>query len=288
MKEIAKADGLTVIILTYNEEPNIPYALENVVGWAEDVFVLDSYSNDKTVEICEEKGAKVFFNKFEDFYKQRHHALTELPIKTEWVFFLDADEYIFDDTKSEISEKIKSDKFDAYHMKRRFYWMGKWIKRGYYPTWLLRLGRTKCVEWDKRPINEHMICTTGKIGILDGDFVDHNRKGLTEWIAKHNDYSTREAWELINKDVEKYNFFGGQYERKRWLRKNIWAKMPPVIRPFFYFCYRYFFRLGFLDGKEAFLYHFIHAYIYRTLIDFKYLEIKWLSDKAAEKKKNEQ
>lgn len=277
MKNIPKAENITVIIISYNEAPNIPYSLENVMDWAGEVFVLDSYSTDNTAEIAEKAGAEVFYNKFENFYTQRKHALEKLPITKEWVFFLDADEFLTDELKAEISEAVKSDEFDAYTFKRRFYWMGKWIKRGYYPVWLLRLGRKSCVEWDGRPINEHMICTTGKVGRLEHDFVDYNRKGLTEWIAKHNDYSTREALVLFEKDDEKYKFFGSQYERKRWIRKNIWNNLPPVIRPLFYFCYRYFIKLGILDGKEAFVYHFLHAYIYRTLIDFKYLEIKWNS-----------
>lgn len=268
-------NDLTVIILTYNEEANIKYSVSNVINWAADVFVLDSYSTDKTVDVAAALGAKAFYNKFGDFSLQRKHALNNLPIKTEWVFFLDADEYLTEELKEEIIRVLKSPSYDAYMAKRRFYWMGKWIRRGYYPTWFVRLGRRNSIDCDNRPVNEHLICKTGNAGRLKNDFIDYNRKGLKEWISKHNDYSTREARYLFDDKKEKYNFYGSQYEKKRWLRVNIWNKLPPVIRPFLYFGYIYFLKLGFMDGPRALMYHFLHSFSYRMLIDFKYLGIKW-------------
>lgn len=268
-------NNITVVILTYNEEENLPYALKNLKGFTDEIIILDSYSKDNTVNLAEEFGAKVFYRKFDNFSAQRKYALNKLPIKNEWIFVLDADEILTDELKNEIRDIIDDTDCDAFIIKRRFYWKGKWIKRGYYPTKLLRLGRKGLIDCDDRPINEHIICKTNKVGYLNSDFIDYNRKGLSEWIEKHNNYSTREAKQLIDNEYEKYNFFGSQYERKRWIRVNIWNKMPPIIRPFFYFIYRYIIKGGFLDGKEAFMYHFLHAFIYRILIDFKYLEEKW-------------
>jgi len=268
---------LTVIILTYNEEVNLPHALENVKDFAKKVVVLDSHSTDKTLEIAESYGAKVYTRTFDDFSRQRKYALEQIPHNTKWLFVLDADEILTQQLKEEIRKTIsKSDK-DAFYIKRRFYWMGKWIRRGYYPTWLLRLGRTGSITCDDRPINEHLVCKSGNVGKLKEDFIDHNRKSLTDWISKHNHYSDREAYQLLSLDDSKetYKLWGTQYERKRWLRLKVWNKLPPLIRPFLYFSFRYVLCLGFLDGKKAFMYHFLHAFLYRILIDFKYLEKKW-------------
>jgi len=271
---------ITFIVLTYNEAINLPHLLNNISGFAKDVLILDSYSTDKTVEIAESHGAKVFFREFDDFSMQRNYALENLPIQTEWIFFIDADEMLTNDLKNEICLKLNETKVDGFYIKRRFYWKGKWIKHGYYPIWLLRLGRYGKIKCDSRPINEHLICSNDNVDKLQNDFLDYNRKNLSDWIAKHNNYSDREAIQLINRDTnDKGKFFGNQYERKRWFRQHVWLKLPPLIRPLIYFLYRYFLRLGFLDDKEGFMYHFMHAFIYRIIIDFKYLEKKWFNEK---------
>ena len=267
---------LTVVILTYNEEVNLPYALENVKGFAREVLVLDSHSTDKTLEIAESYGARVNQRTFDNFSCQRKYALEQIFYNTNWVFILDADEILTSSLKNEILNTIKNTKKDAFYIKRRFYWKGKWIKRGYYPTWLLRLGKVGYITCDERPINEHLICKSNNTGKLSNDFIDFNRKSLSDWIAKHNIYSDHESDELISSNNDQhYSFWGNQYERKRWIRYKIWNRMPVLIRPLFYFVYRYFLRLGFLDGKEALMYHFLHAFIYRVIIDFKFLEKKW-------------
>ena len=272
-------NSITVLILTRNEEKNIEYTLSNVEGFADEVVILDSFSTDNTVNIAKRYGAKVYFREFDDFSSQRQYALNSLPITGDWIFVLDADETLTEELKQEILAELPVTQLDAFVMKRRFYWQGKWIKRGYYPTELLRLGRKGKITCDDRPINEHIICTTEKVGHLKHDFIDFNRNDLSGWIEKHNSYSTREALQLMHNDTNSYCFWGNQYERKRWIRKNIWNNLPPVIRPLLYFIYRYILKCGFLDGKKAFMYHFLHAFIYRILIDFKYLEMKWAKKK---------
>jgi len=271
---------LTVLILTFNEEINLPYALKNLEGFAKEVVILDSWSSDKTLEIAHGSCATVYRRRFDNFANQRNFALAEIEYATEWLFILDADELITDELKDEICETLNKTHFDAFFIKRRFFWMGQWIKRGYYPTWLLRLGRVGTLVCDERPINEHLVCTTGKVGRLREDFIDYNRKPLSDWLDKHNRYSTLEAQVLLeNSDSgENYRFLGSQYERKRWIRAKIWNQLPPLVRPFLYFFYRYFLCLGFMDGKKAFVYHFLHAFFYRVIIDLKYLEKKWLGN----------
>lgn len=273
-------NDLTVIILTFNEELNISNALKNISGWVEEIFILDSGSTDNTLKIAEEYSTKVFYRKFDNYSKQRNYALRELPITTEWILFLDADEYLTEELKKEISETLTKTDCDGFYLKRRFYFQDRWIKYGgYYPTWILRVFKKEKGSVD-RAINEHFL-VEGKIGYMKNDFIDDNKKGISEWISKHNSYAYYEALELLSArshsagDSELNNFFGSQAERKRWIRQKIWNRLlPPLIRPFIYYFYRYFLRLGFLDGKAGFIYHFLQALWFPFLIDVKYLEMK--------------
>jgi glycosyltransferase involved in cell wall biosynthesis len=270
---------IAVIILTYNEEANIAQALNSVTGWADEIFILDSLSTDYTLEIARQYGCYIAQNKFESYAKQRNYALDQLPIRSEWVIFLDADEWLPDALKQEISNLIASSPGEnGFYMNRRLIWMGRWIRRGYYPSWILRLFRHGKGRCEDRAVNEHLI-VEGKTGQLHNDFIHEDRKGVTEWIAKHNGYATREAQELLNsrsapgyQEIEA-RMFGSQAERKRWLRYNFWNRLPPLIRPFFYFSYRYVLRGGFLDGRAAFIFHFLQGLWYPVLIDVKYLEL---------------
>jgi glycosyltransferase involved in cell wall biosynthesis len=272
--------GIAVVILTLNEEANLPQALGSVFGWADEIFVLDSFSTDRTIEIAKSYGCRVFQNPFENYAKQRNHAITDLPIQAEWIFFLDADEWITDELKQEITERLaKNPVENGFLIKRRLIWMGKWVRRGYYPTWILRLFRRTRGRCEERAVNEHLI-VDGKVGYLKNDFIHEDRKGIDHWIAKHNRYAVREALELINREKATHQeeiqarLFSSQAQRKRWLRNRVWNRLPPLIRPFFYFFYRYLLRGGFLDGRAAFVYHFMQALWFQLLIDIKYLEIK--------------
>ncbi|MBV5323136.1 MAG: glycosyltransferase family 2 protein [Ilumatobacteraceae bacterium] len=271
---------LAVVILTYNEEYNISQALDSVMVWANEIFILDSLSTDRTLEIARSYGCHIAQNKFEDYAKQRNHALDNLPITSEWVLFLDADEWLSESLKHEIKSLIATSPAEnGYYINRRFVWMGRWIRRGYYPSWILRLFRYGKGRCEDRAVNEHLI-VEGVTGHLKNDFTDENRKGVSDWIAKHNGYATREALELLNtRTAPGYQeidarLFGTQAQRRRWLRYKVWNSMPPLIRPFFYFFYRYVLRGGFLDGQAAFIYHFLQALWYPLLIDVKYLEMK--------------
>lgn len=268
---------ITIVVLTYNEELNIVQSLSNVLGWAKDVIVLDSGSTDRTIEIANNLGAKVIFRKFDNFASQRSYAINEWGSLNEWMFFLDADEYLMEDLKLEILglfHEGKINNYDGYLIKRRFYFMGKWIKYGgYYPTWILRLFKPNKAICE-REINEH-IHISGRIGKLAGDFVDRNNKSFSDWIIKHNVYSDFEAVQLVNASPIESNFFGTQAERKSWIRINIWNKLlPPLVRPFMYFFYRYFLRFGFMDGKAGFIFHFMQGLVFLLMIDIKYLEFK--------------
>ncbi len=270
---------VAVIVLTYNEEANIAQALDSVAGWANEIFILDSLSTDRTLEIARQYGCYIAQNMFESYAKQRNYALDQMTIRSEWVLFLDADEWLPDALKQEISSLITtSPEENGFYINRRLIWMGRWIRRGYYPSWILRLFRYGKGRCEDRAVNEHLI-VEGKTGKLRNDFIHEDRKGVTEWTAKHNGYATQEAREMFNsRTAQDYReidvrLFGTQAQRKRWLRYKVWNRLPPLIRPFFYFFYRYVLQGGFLDGRAAFIFHFLQALWYPMLIDVKYLEL---------------
>jgi glycosyltransferase involved in cell wall biosynthesis len=287
MNREVRLQTLAVIILTFNEEENIAQALESVVGWADQVLILDSFSTDRTLEIAGRFDCQVVQNKFIDYAKQRNYALEQLSITSEWVLFLDADEWMPATIKHEISDLLKTAPAEnGFYLNRRLIWMGRWIRRGYYPSWILRLfrfGKGKC---DHRAVNEQLV-VEGATAHLRNDFMHEDRKGVTDWTAKHNRYATREALELLyaegNVSAEEINarLFGSQAQRKRWLRQKVWNHLPPLIRPFFYFFYRYVLRGGVLDGRPGFVYHFLQGLWYPLLIDVKYLEMRASRSAAA-------
>ena len=263
---------ITVIILTYNEEINVRNALENMAGWAGENILLDSFSEDNTLEIARNFPVKIYQRKFDNYANQRNYAIKEIEKKNEWMLFLDADEVLTNELKLEIKRVIPTTNLDGFFLKRRFYFMGKWIKHGgYYPVKILRLFKWRKAECE-RHINEH-IHISGNCGELKNDFIDNNRKTFYDWVEKHNKYSNFESLQFSRPSDNNANLFGNSTQRKLWVRDNIWNQiLPPLFRPFIFFIYIYFIRMGFLDGKVGFIYHFMHGLVYRFMIDVKYIE----------------
>ncbi len=267
---------ISIIILTYNEEINLKNCLKSVADWADEIFVVDSFSTDKILEIAKKYRTKIVQHKFENQAQQFNWALDNLKIKNEWILRLDADEYLTEELKNEITEKLKNTQNDVngFYIKRRVYFMGRWIKHGgYYPTWLLRLFKKGKARSEQREVDEHIVLLEGKAKKLKNDFVDENKKNLEWWIGKQNNHSSREVAAISNFQFPISNNLGGQAGRKRWLKNNLYYKMPLFFRACMYFCYRYFFRFGFLDGKEGLIFHFLSAMWYRFLVDAKLYEI---------------
>jgi hypothetical protein len=266
---------LSVIILTYNEELNINNSIKNISNWVSNIYILDSFSNDNTKNIALAYNVNFIERKFDNYSNQRNFAINHLNIKTGWILFLDADELLTEELKNEISNELLNPKFDGYYLKRRFYFMNKWIKwGGYYPTYILRLFKKEKGLF-QREVNEHLILS-GKAGYLKYDFCDNNKKSFHEWFLKHLVYAKKEATDLYlqNKLSPDISFWGSQADRKSWIRYKIWNKLPILIRPFIYFIYRYFFRLGVLDGIRGFIFHFMHGLVYFLLMDIFYYEMK--------------
>lgn len=273
--------NISAIILTKNEEIHIERCLKSVSQICKDIYVVDSFSTDKTCKIATLLGAKVFQHKWENNYsKQFNWALENLPITTEWILRQDADEYMSADLIEEIKSKLPkmADDVSGVTMPCLRIFMGKEIKHGILPLILLRLFRKKGSKCEVKFMDEH-IQVTGGIVDFKYPFYDYNLKGLTWWIQKHNGYATREAIDLL--DIE-YNLSGdllsihntGLHSSGIRKKKMRYVKLPLFWRSFAFFCLRYFVGLGFLDGIEGFLWHFLQGFWYRTLADAKVYEIK--------------
>lgn len=275
---------ISVIVLTYNEEKNLEECLEGVHGWARDIFVVDSFSTDKTMAIAGRYTGNIYQHPFVNQAKQLNWALDNLPIETEWVFRLDADERPTPELKKELEAVLGAMDKDTsgIYIKRRVFFMGRWIRHGgYYPTWILRIWRRGKAYSEERWMDEHVIMREGRAYFLKNDFIDDNRKDLHWWVGKHNDYAKREAVEMLGlmrgKTVEQgipARLSGPQDQRKRWLKEKVYARLPLFVRPFLYFIYRYFLRLGVLDGREGLIWHFMQGFWYRFLVDAKIFEVK--------------
>lgn len=266
---------ISVIILTYNEEVNLPRCLESIKDWAEEIVVVDSMSTDRTKEIAERYGARVLEHAFKNQAEQFNWALEHAGIKAEWVLKLDADERLTPELREEIS-KILADvprDISGFYMKRRVYFMGRWIKHGgYYPIWLLRLFRKETGRSEERGMDEHIVVREGKTQKLRHDFIDENKKDLSSWIAKHNGYATREVEEFL-KQSKGGEGIEGQAKWKRKMKYGFYYRLPLFFRAFAYFCYRYFFGCGFLDGRAGLVFHFLQGCWYRFLVDAKLYEL---------------
>ena len=236
---------LSVIILTYNEELHIQRCIENVLPMAKDIFIIDSFSTDRTLEIARKyPHVHILQNKWGNNYaKQFNWGLEHAPIHTQWVLRLDADEYLLPELIEELQEKLPSlpDDVSGIIFKRR---------------------HIRAVEFNH-------------------DFCDHNLNDLSWFCHKHVNYAIREAVDLLDieldltgaAETDEKKQISGQAKAKRMM-KHRYAKQPLFWRAFAYFCYRYFFKLGFTEGKEGFLWHFLQGWWYRTLVDAKVFEIK--------------
>jgi glycosyltransferase involved in cell wall biosynthesis len=283
---------VSVLVLTRNEEANIAACLKSV-RWADEVFVVDSFSTDSTMEIAERLGAKVRTHRFQGYAAQRNWALGHLPFSNDWVLMLDADERVPADLAAEIV-RVARDPLEGragFYLKFRHIFLGRWLKRGgLYPTWVLRLFRRQRVRFEERPLNEHAILD-GAAGYLQQPFDHQDRKSLADWVARHNRYAGLEAEEFLQETVAggydssiRIRLRGSQAERKRWIKLMIWNRLPLLARPFLFFFRNYFLKLGFLDGRAGFVYHVLWSFWYPFLVSARILERRYEGRWSAEKR----
>ena len=279
---------LTVVILTKNEEKNLRKCIESFRGIVKRFVIVDSYSTDGTENLCRELdgelkkiGSRLDFyqNKWVDYATQLNWGLTQTNITTEWSMRMDADEELLEDLAKEIDEKLDTleEPVNGVIVRRRLIFMGRWIKHGgRYPELLLRIFRTGKAACEQKIMDEHIVLFEGKTIEFKHDLIDNNQKDLEWWTAKHNWYSNREVLDhqltlehQMDDSLENGGESTEQAARKRKVKNSGYYKLPKFWRAHLYFIYRYYFKLGFLDGKEGKIFHFLQAYWYRFLVDAK-------------------
>jgi glycosyltransferase involved in cell wall biosynthesis len=270
--------SLSVIILTKDEERNITACLASMRHLNAEIFVVDSGSTDRTVEIARTKRCNVVFHPFENYAAQRNWAFDNLPITSPWTLCLDADERLTPELAQEIASCVtRDDVVEAgFMLRKRTIFMGRWLRwGGQYPAWHLRLFRTGKGRCEDRLYDQHFI-VDGRVGRLRDDYVDILTDNLTKWTERHNRWASLEAAELIAPSTLRRQIvpamLGTPLQRKRYLRMEIYARAPLFVRPFLLFVFDYILRLGFLDGVPGLIFHTLQRFWFRFLIDAKIYE----------------
>ena len=276
---------VAVLILTHNEERHIARALQSVASFASEVFIVDSFSGDRTVEIARGLGATVLSNPWTNYAQQFQWGLDNAPITADWILRLDADEIIEPDLAERIARELPQlpDDVTGINIDRKHIFMGRWVRHGgRYPLTLLRLFRRGYGRIEQRWMDEHIIVESGRTVHFVGGFSDHNLNDLTFFTDKHNKYATREAIDVINqrqglfaRDVDVTTEAASrQAAFKRFVKERIYNRMPFQLSSLGYFLFRYIIQLGFLDGREGLIYHFLQGYWYRFLVGAKVIELE--------------
>ena len=285
-----KMADITAIILTKNEEVNIEKCIRSIKPIVERIIVVDSGSTDNTVKVARDLGAEVMVNILQPFLyaKQFLYAMEHGDIRTKWVFRIDADEELTKESAAEINELCNANEdTDVNGIVVRFEvnFMGRPIHHGgVYPFRKLLLFKYGKGNIEDRYMDEHCIIYEGRTVEVKHDSLHHDYKGLSAWIEKHNNYSTREMQDYFNSlsanTTESDRDLDAKARFKRFLRWKIYYRFPAGFRAWAYYFYRYYIRLGFLDGKEGRIFCFMQAYWYRFLVDAKIYEAEQHTDEG--------
>lgn len=266
--------GVSILILTKNEEPNIGACIEALAGF-DDIVVLDSLSGDQTREIARNLGARVVERPFDNWAAHQNWAMENIQFRNPWVFYLDADERMTPELRREI-EGIAADPTRpevAWFCGRRNFFMGKWIRHAMPPGTIMRFFRPERIRFERlvNPVPK----VDGPVGYLTRMFDHHNfSKGLTEWFDKHNRYSLFEAMEgmqVLDSPAGLGGLFASDRFARRLALKELSFRMP--FRPTLKFLWMYVLKRGFLDGRAGYVYCRLQA-IYECMIVLKMREIQ--------------
>lgn len=278
MQNFTSPACVSVVILTFNEEQNIERCLQSVSGWADEIFLVDSFSSDGTLEIARKYTEKIVQHKYDGHAQQWQFALENLQFKNEWILALDADFILTRELAEGIALAIQPNSdINGYYVRHRQVFRGRFIRHGtIYPRYWLRLFRRGCVSVDANDLVDLHFYVNGKTEKIEFDVIEDNHKerDISFWINKQCKFAKRQAEEEVLRKYGKTKFpvnpsLTGTPDQRTLFLKKYWYRMPLFVRPFIYFLYRYLFRLGFLDGKEGFIYHFTQAFLYRLLVDIE-------------------
>jgi glycosyltransferase involved in cell wall biosynthesis len=281
----ARIVPVSLVVLTKNEERNLRSCLGSLAGLCSQMLIVDSGSTDATLEIANQFGATVVHHPFESHTRQWNWALKNLPFTCEWTLCLDADQQLTPELRDEIVSLFSGTKAiseNGFYLRRRQIFRGKWIRHGgYYPKNLLKLFRHEAARCDENERLDSRFYVKGQVGNLKHDLIEDNQNehNMTFWIEKHNRYAIAQALEELERREGRLpwaiepRFFGTPDQRTLFLRNFWYRSLPLYVRPFLLFAYRYFFRLGFMDGKQGFIFHFNQSLWFRLLVDAKVEEL---------------
>jgi len=267
---------ISVVVLTFMEEINIEHCLRSVAGWAADIHVVDSGSTDRTIEIARKFAHQIHVHPYIDHSTQIQYVLTEVPLKYEWLLILDADHVVSHELKHSIDSVLETDSYsavDLFYFPQMYEFQGQPIRS--LRKWG-RLLRHQNVVVEGGELVDFRFRPSGAVGYLRGQVTERNLKeyDLDFWIDKHQKFASRMAIEECLRRTGEIRWtirprlFGHPDERLVWL-KNRWYSLPLFLRPFLFFSYRYVWRLGFLEGRTGFVFHFMQAFWFRMIVDIK-------------------
>ena len=265
----------SVIILAYNSVDTLGETLAQAQQISDDLYVVDSFSTDDTVALSRQHGAQVVQHAFENYGAQRNWAIDNIAPLYSWQLRLDADERLTPELIASVRSLEENPNQAGFLIARLVKFLGRQLRHGgMSPTWHLRLFRNGAGRCEERKYDQHFYLLQGLAGQLQGFMIDEIGMSLSEWTMRHNRWSDAEVMEQTS-TMEgariRPRFWGSPMERKRFLR-GLYNEAPLFVRPYALFFYRYVLRLGFLDGREGFIFWTLQTFWFRFLIDAKLFE----------------
>jgi glycosyltransferase involved in cell wall biosynthesis len=267
---------ISILVLTLNEENNLPGCLDTV-KWSDDIHVLDSYSSDRTVEIAEEYGAKLWFRKFDSFSQHQNWALENIPFKYPWVFYFDADERVTPELAAAMQRAVEDPRGNvAFRVQRRDFFLNTWLKHVQMTAFYDRLFRPEKMRYER--LGHCISLADGPVSAVDG-YLDHYpfSKGISDWVTRHNFYSTQEAQQTITNEKAgsavswRAILFGKDAKERRRNLKELYYRLP--LRAFIKFFVMYVLKRGFMDCAAGLTYSTLMSF-YEFLIVLKTKELR--------------
>ena len=261
---------LSILILTLDEETNLPSCLESV-AWCDDVVVLDSGSTDLTVDIAEASGARVYQRSFDDFAGQRNWALDNVEFRHPWLFHLDADERFTDALHIECENVVVHDERSTYMVPSKMIFRGRWLRwSGMYPSYQMRLMKIGEARFVQKGHGQREGEALRGVGVLREPYLHYGfSKGMQDWFTKHRRYAAEEAREALQElegaGIDRRGLASLDPVRRRRALKELSSILP--VRPLLRFVYMYFLRMGFLDGWAGLEYCRLLARYERMIVE---------------------
>ncbi len=274
---------VSIIILTFNEELNLPYALASIRGWSDDIHIVDSGSTDRTLDIAREFDVHIHTNTWTNWADQRNWALDNCQFKYEWILFLDADEQMTPQSQGEIERKIQNAQKDCcgFYLGFDYYFLNRQIRKAMYPH--LRLVRKQGVRWKVEGARE--LCSAPDSSpMIKAKIIHHDHRGLKHWFTKQAHNAELEAMALNQKRLHSLNNVKCEYQTnnpqiaksklRHRLRKTIDNSCPPFIRTLLLFSHHLVFKTDIRDSWAGLVYAFLYGLCYPIMIDTRYIQLR--------------